>query len=45
MKSCSPTLVCAWDVKAVADASNDNEERNEQNNTSTRRALREVSFK
>ena len=45
IKPCSPTLVCAWDVKAVADASNDNDERNEQNNTSTRRALREVSFK
>jgi hypothetical protein len=45
VKQCSPTLVCAWDVKAVADASNDNDERNEANNTSTRRALREVSFK
>ena len=45
VKPCSPTLVCAWDVKAVADASNDNDERNESNNTATKRALREVSFK
>lgn len=45
VKQCSPTLVCAWDVKAVADASNDNDERNEGNNTAARRALREVSFK
>lgn len=45
VKQCPPKLVCAWDVKAVADASNDNDERNEGNNTSTKRALREVTFK
>ena len=45
VKPCSPTLVCAWDVKALADASNDNDERSESNNTATKRALREVSFK
>jgi hypothetical protein len=32
-------------VKAVADAANDNAEGNKQNNTATRRAQREVSFK
>jgi hypothetical protein len=45
IKKCPPTLVCAWDVKAVADAANDNSEGNKQNNTATRRAQREVSFK
>jgi hypothetical protein len=44
VKKCSPTLICAWSVKAVADASNDNDERNEANNTATKQALREVSF-
>ena len=45
VKKCPSTLVCAWDVKAVADAVNDNDEANEHNNTATRFAQREVSFK
>lgn len=45
VKGCLPTLVCVWDVKAVADASNDNDESHEDNNVATRRASREVGFK
>ncbi|MBK9062373.1 MAG: hypothetical protein IPL89_04135 [Acidobacteria bacterium] len=44
VKKCAPTLVCAFDVVAKADASNDNEELNRANNTTTRRAFREVKF-
>lgn len=44
VKKCAPTLVCAFDVVAVADASNDNEELKETNNTTTRRAFRSVKF-
>jgi hypothetical protein len=45
LKRCSPTLVCAWDVTAVADASNDNDEKSRANNTATKRSVREVTFK
>ena len=45
LKQCPLILVCAWDVKAVADAQNDNDERSKANNTATKRALREVAYK
>ena len=45
VKACPPTLVCAWDVTAVVDAANDNDETNKANNTATKRSVREVSFK
>lgn len=44
VKKCPPTLVCAWDIVAKADASGDNQELNEANNTATRRAYREIAF-
>jgi hypothetical protein len=44
VKKCAPTLVCAFDVVAKADASNDNEELNKANNTATRRAFRDIKF-
>ena len=44
LSDCVPALVCAFDVVAKADASNDNEELNEANNTATRRAFREIRF-
>ena len=44
VKLCSPTIVCAFDIVAKADASNDNDELNRANNTATRRAYREIRF-
>lgn len=44
VKKCTPTLVCAFDIVAKADASNDNDELNRANNTATRRAFREVRY-
>lgn len=44
VKKCTPTLVCAFDIVAKADASNDNEELNKANNTTTRRAFRDVKY-
>lgn len=44
LKKCTPTLVCAFDVVAKADASSDNEELRENNNTTTKRAFRDVKY-
>ena len=44
VKKCTPTLVCAFDIVAKADASNDNDELNKANNTATRRAFRDVKY-
>ncbi len=44
VKQCSPIIVCAFDIVAKADASNDNDELNRANNTATRRAYREIRF-
>jgi hypothetical protein len=44
LKKCPPTLTCAFDVVARADASNDNEELNKANNTATLRVFRDVKY-
>jgi hypothetical protein len=44
VKKCAPTLVCAFDVVAKVDTTNENEELNKANNTATRRSFREVKF-